>query len=634
MYDTFYTFSLKTSFKLPRLATLGLLGWLCLLLAVAQPCTAQNSSGAAALDANDAQRPLKLSPALSALPAPQPVFEPASPSAPAALPRIELGAAQKRIAIDTLSEYWIDDSGQANILEVQARYGATAVFAPRLAAQRHQLDGKALWIRFDPQITDTRSHWFMDVAMATTDNVTLFWRDAAGQWVKLEAGDTLEHSRWPTQDRFPTFQLEANRATSSPYYLRIAHARAPFSAPLHIYRDTALVAQRQTAHFLLGAYFGLVLLISLACTMMAVVQRDRIYLPYLLYVLLLGASQASSTGIAGLYLWPQIPVWSNLAYFFLTALATAAGMWFVRCVATPHVYMPRLDKITLLVIAAQVVIACVDLALPSVLGFQLMNVLALCIVVLVYAVSWYGWTRGDITVRWIALGFLPVLLGVLPMLLRNLGLIDSGFWTQYGVTIGSAIEMPILLYGLLMRSSARREARVRTAGLPTHDALTGLSNTYDLLRHIHGAMTRALRYRQTYGLILVEPHNHSWFVKEHGNETSDRALMLMATRLRLIARDVDTAGRIDDNHFVLLIEGPCKQGAIAKAAAQIAASAMRPSDLLPVGASIKLRITCAIMPDPQALELGDDAKAQLDWLVHSSQSLEYEPRKNIRTLNF
>ncbi len=565
----------------------------------------------------------------------QPVAAPVRPSQGVqALPQITLDSLQNEIALDTLSEYWIDETGKASIHEVDAAYGSPAVFRPRQNAQRHQIHDKALWIRFDARITDTRARWFVDVALASTDHVSLFWRDAQGQWVTLRSGDLLARSQWAVQDRFPVFQLDPQRQANTPYYLRIEHARMPFSAPLHIYRDTALVAQRSMEQFFLGAYFGLVMLVALVCVALALAQRERSYVHYIAYVLLVGISQATVTGMAGQYLWPQMPQWASLSYFFFASIATAAGMWFVRAVAKPRVYMPRLDKVALVVIAALVLVAFVDLARPSLAGFHISNLLVISVVVMVYVVAWYGWTRGDAVVRWIALGFLPVILGIVPLLLRNLGLIDSSFLTQHGVTVGSAIEMPILLYGLVLRTSARREARVRTAGLPTHDAMTGLSNTYDLLRHIHGSMTRAARYRQHYGLVLIELVNHAWFVKEHSKEIGDRALMLLATRLQLIARDVDTAGRVDENHFVLLIEGPCKPADVVKVAAQIAASVRRPSDLLPIGAQIKLQITCALMPDADALQLGDDANAQLGWLLHSSAMLDPVPGRNIRTLNF
>ncbi len=470
--------------------------------------------------------------------------------------------------------------------------------------------------------------------MSSTDDVTLYWRNELGQWVKLNAGDGVAHTQWPVLDRFPLFKLSQDTAGPTEYYMRVAHQRTPFSAPLQIYRDTELVAQRQIEHFFLGGYFGMLLLVSLVCVGLSVVMRDNTFLQYLIYICAIGTSQATYTGLAGQYLWPNASAWANSANFFLPGLGLVVGMWFVRTVTMPRVYLPRVDQLALLFIAIQSINCVMELVYPTLWGFYVLTAMSLALALIVYTIAWYGWTRGDVGVRWIAMGFLPVVLGLMPVILRNMGLLGTNFLTQYGVTLGSAIEMPLLLYGLVLRASARRESRARTAGLPTQDALTGLSNMRDLLTHIHGAMTRAKRYAQPYGLILVEMQNYHWFDKEHGREISDRALVLLGTRLQLVARDVDTAGRIDATHFVLLIEGPCKPGYAAKVAARIAAGAHRPTDLLPVGSSMKLRITCALMPDPEALELGDDANAQLGWLVACSESLPDEPRKSIRTLNF
>jgi two-component system, sensor histidine kinase LadS len=545
-----------------------------------------------------------------------------------------LDAQAKRIQIDASSEYWIDDSGIATVAEVDARQRGLGVFKPRGGAERQNLDGKALWIRFDAQITAPNSHWFLELAQSSADDVSLHWRNAAHQWTSLRAGDVVPRAQWPVLDRFPMFQLSQERVSSSAYYLRIAHARVPFSAPLYIYRDTALVAQREIDHFFLGAYFGLVTLVSLVCLALARAMHDKSFFHYALYIGLIGIAQACFTGIAAQYIWPHATTWADLSNFFFPYLAVATCLWFVRSVIQPSGYSPTLDVFTLLLIAAQIIVTFVDLAFPSVIGFQTNNAITITVVLTIYTIVWHAWRRGDATARWLALGSLPVVLGIVPALLRNVGLVNTGFWTQYGSLAGSAIEMPILLYGLVLRSVLRSESRARAAGLPTQDPLTGLSNMRDLLRQIHGAMTRASRYRQQYSLVLIELTNHAWFTKEHGREIADRALVIVATRLQLIARDVDTAGRIDENHFILLLEGPCKPSYAAKVAAQIVASAHRPSNLLPVGASLKLRVTCALMPDPQALELGDDANAQLGWLVHSSESLEADPRKLVRTLNF
>ena len=574
-------------------------------------------------------------PSLAVPQVPQPVTELAT-QAPQArrLPTIDLGNQDKHLAIDTLSEYWVDEAGNTTIEQLLSRQSGTALFTPRQYAQRHLIDGKALWIRFDAHITDPRSRWFVELSLATADDVQLYWRNAANQWVLLRAGDAVPRTQWPVLDRFPVFKLSADAQGPTEYYLRVAHARTPFSAPLHIYRDTELTAQREIEHFFLGGYFGLLVLVILVCVGLSMAMRDKTFLQYLVYVVTVGASQAIYTGLAAQYLWPNATYWANAANFFFPGLALVVGMWFVRLVATPRVYLPLVDLMALLLIVIQSINCVLELLHPTVWGFYVLTAMSLATTCIVCAIAWSGWTRREVGVRWLALGFLPIVVGLLPVILRNAGLLGTNFLTQYGLTLGSAIEMPLLLYGLALRASARSEVRARTAGLPTQDALTGLSNMRDLLSHIHGAMTRAKRYDQPYGLILVEMLNYGWFVKEHGREVSDRALVLLGTRLQLVARDVDTAGRIDETHFVLLLEGPCKPSYAAKVAARISASAHRPTDLLPVGASLKLRITCALMPDPQALELGDDANAQLGWLVACSESLPDEPRKSIRTLNF
>ena len=546
---------------------------------------------------------------------------------------IELDSQINGVAIDNASLYWVDDSGNTTIEQLDLLQKSASLFVPRQTAQSHAIHGKVLWLRFKAQITDPQSQWFVELSSATADDVTLYWRNN-NAWSQLRAGDVVPRSQWPVQGRFSTFRLSQNNAQPVEYYVRVVHQRTPFSAPLHIYRDTSLASQQQKENLFLGIYFGLLLMLTVTCFAMASALRDNNFMHYLVYVFAIGLTQAAYTGLAAQYVWPGWPRWSNTATFFLPGLATIAGLWFVRNTLKPRVYMPNLDKTIVLLMVAQTANMGLELIAPSLWGFHMLTVLSVATIAVVYSVAWYSWTRGSASVRWVARGFLPVVIGVVPQLLRNVGWIENNFFTQYGVMLGSAIEIPLLFYALALRASARTAGVARAAGLPTQDVLTGLSNTRDLLRQIQGSLTRASRYHQQYALILVELDNHAWFVKEHGRTIGDTALVLLSTRLQLVARDVDTAGRLDDNQFVLLIEGPCKPGYVAKMAAQISASAYRPSDLLPVGASLKLRITCALMPDPQALELGDDAKAQLGWLLAHSEATDDEPRKVLRTLNF
>ncbi len=73
---------------------------------------------------------------------------------------------------------------------------------------------------------------------------------------------------------------------------------------------------------------------------------------------------------------------------------------------------------------------------------------------------------------------------------------------------------------------------------------------------------------------------------------------------------------------------------MAKLTTRIAASGLKPNDVLPVGAVLKLKITCALMPHAQSREAGDDSNAQLGWLIAQADALPADPRKTVHTLGF
>jgi two-component system, sensor histidine kinase LadS len=228
----------------------------------------------------------------------------AQPSNTAGVHGVVLDAQLKSVALDSRTEYWLDTNGTTTVEELHARADSAGLFTPRHYAQNHNIHGKVLWIKFDAPITDPSARWYLEIAMATLDEATLYWRDSAGAFKHQWAGDTVPRAQWPQADRYATFRLSES-AQPATYYLRIRHDRVPFSAPLYIYRDAALVEQREREHFALGAYFSLILLIACCCLAMAFAMRDNTFVQYFFYVLTIGGYQAAYTGIGAQYLWPS-----------------------------------------------------------------------------------------------------------------------------------------------------------------------------------------------------------------------------------------------------------------------------------------------------------------------------------------
>lgn len=546
---------------------------------------------------------------------------------------IVLDSAKSSVPLAQRSLYWVDPAGDKSVQWVEENQHRLP-FAVREHQHRVLLDGNAaLWVRFDAQVKDTSVHWELELAYSGTDLVSLYHRNADGQWNEQHAGDRLAVNDWVYADRYPVMALDTRIDKPVTYWVRIEHARVPFSGRLSIHNHNTLRELRIHQQFFLGAYFGMVLLLATVAIANAAVFRDSSFALYAAYITVLGLALASSLGVAGQFLWPDSPRWNGMAEFVLLPLVAVVGLLFVRHVIQPRRLGRGLNQAALALAATLLLLIVWDQVAPSALSLQALTIGGAATMALVYLMLWAAWRTGDRWVRWIALGILPVLLtGAIPVL-RNLGLLSSGFLSQYGMMIAAAIEAPLLFYGLLQRSSLQHEAQTRARALALTEPLTGLTNRHNGMLRLHESLVRAQRYNHSIALLLIDLDNHDWFEREHGREVADRALVLTGSLLRGVARDVDTATRVDDSSFALLMEGPVRAAQAVAAATQILAGGLRPSTQLPIGTTLRFKIVVAMLPEP-GLELLQDAQAHLQWLRGALNDLRADKRKSIHTVNF
>lgn len=547
---------------------------------------------------------------------------------PPAAPAIGLSAAQDSVALEGRSHWWVDRTAAMTVDQVEAQ-AAQLPWAPRRAGEQHAIDGKAWWLQFDAARQDG-SRWFLELRSSGLDRAQLFYRDAAGRWVVQEAGDTLPVSKWPLPGRVPTFELSPEADKPVRYWLRVEHARVDFAVPIALYRQGELLAAREREQFMLGAYFGLAVLIALVAAANAVVYRDRSFATYAVYVVSLALGQAAYLGVGAQHLWDNALRWNEIAAYVLPGISSAAALWFVRTVTEPARFSRALDLTVLGLMFALLAAVALDtfLASRATFGLQMgLTAVAILVVALLIALVWM---QGDVPhIRLIALGFLPVVvLAVFPVL-RGLNLIPNTMLTRYGVTIGAMLEMPILYYALSLRGARRREAEVRAAALARNDALTGLAHSRTLLNRLEGALTRARSLRHSCALLVIRISNMEDVVHEFGAELVDQTLVIAASHLRRATNDIDMAARVGEHDFALLIEGPTTATMALSRAQQVVASGLRQVDAMPAGLTLKFHVAVALLPER---DLG--ATASLQWALDGVGNMTRDARKLIKPLNF
>ena len=540
------------------------------------------------------------------------------------LPTLQLSAMTPTLSLADRSQFLVDRGGRLTAADIEARQ-AELPFAVR--PRGHQVllaDGDALWIRFKAREALQDNHWQLEVDLPGVDEVSLHFRNAAGQWESQQAGDGLPQSIWPQRARKPFLLLSQETGHDVTYFLRVQHERVPFSGGLFIKTQTVVAEQEQSALFLLGAYFGLAALAITVALANALVYRDHGFSSYAIYVSAMVLGQAGITGAGGLLFWPEWPGLNNPMTFLMNTFAGATGVWFVRTIATPRQYSTLLDRLAVGVIVTLMVVSAVDVFVPTAAGFALSMHLLTLSMLLVLLLLGLAMARGDRHSRWVAAGFGLIVLGGSFPVARNFGLMPSGFLSEYGLMLGSALEMPLLFYGLNRRLNEQTESRARARALAVTDPLTGLASGRKLLTLLQASLVRA-RTGRPFAMMVVELANHASLLREHGREDAERALVLAAARLKTVVRDIDTVARVGNQHFAVLMESPCTPDEANAMATHIVALGLRNSTTLPGGATLRFHVALGILPMPDL-----DARGTLEKLMQELRLISPDARKTIR----
>lgn len=521
------------------------------------------------------------------------------------------------------AQFWIDSSGQLDI-DAVVRQGDALDWRPVVDEARYPLDGQVLWFRLRAHQQSAPQRWFIELMDSGIDRAVLYQRSGDGAWHRQEAGDAVPVPHWPVPGRLPTFSLTTKTEAPVDYWLRVEHARVAYSAPIRLISGTPLAVSRDQEQFLLGGYFGLLAMVLMMALALSIAWRDRLMIGYAAYVASVGITQLGQLGTGAQYVWPYWDGWNRLSTFVAPSLSAVVGLLFIRMLTEPARSSVWLDRAVLAVAALTTTLVLVDIAVPLGATYRLIGDVLLLLLALVAVCMALAWRRSpDRHLRLAILGFMPMLLLALFPLARTLGLIATSGLTRYGLAIGAALEMPILLYAIATGVASRREARVRAAASATTDALTGLANLRVLTPRLDGALARADKQGSSFAVLVVHVANWKDIAAAHGLQAAERALVLTASRLRRIAGEVDLAARVSEADFAVLLEAPTTRPDAIARARRIVDEGARDSALLAKGDALDLRVSVAMLPRKPL-----NGAAVLRWMLGAARAGRMGPAED------
>lgn len=504
-----------------------------------------------------------------------------------------LSGSEARAASDITSQvrHWIDPQGRADIQEVAELPGERWETSGR--ARTFAVPEGALWLAHDLPPLDPSRRWYVVLSGAAFINqVACFQRDAGGLWRMQHAGDHLPVARWTHPDQTPVCQLDA--VAGGTVWLRLENRPAAISPRLQLMTEQALQTRRYHTFLLMGVYLGFGLLVMFLGAVHARLYADRAFGAYTCYVAAMLGFQVSFTGLGGLFLWPHWAWWNDASSAVFMLWLTAAGLWFVREVLALKRHHPGLDRFVWAWSLFGLLYPGLYLGVLSPPAFAVLNAYGLGSVLLSTGLCLWAWRHREPYAGWVTLGFLPLHLAYPFPALRSVGLMPDHWTTQYALVLGSAVEIPLLLHVLHRRAKDFNENRARMRALDSTDPLTGLTLPPVLMLRLRDAMRRARRHGHSCGLVLVELSNHEELGDKGGAAQADRALVVTASQLSGLVRDLDTVSRVEATRFAMLLEGPYRPEMLRRLAQHIVARGLAATQ---GETPLRLKVVTIALPD-------------------------------------
>jgi class 3 adenylate cyclase len=215
--------------------------------------------------------------------------------------------------------------------------------------------------------------------------------------------------------------------------------------------SNAMMQHIVNEQFLLGLFYGILLVMIGYNFFVFVSLRDVSYLFYVSYILIYGTFLFIWNGLAFQYFWDNSPLWHNRSIIVFMGLSGLSVFLFSQSYLDTRRITPRAHTFMNAMMFYFVIGIALTFILPYSTAIRIMYGAPIFTLPIILTVSVICIRKGYRPARYFLLAWILLLTSISMAALRNLNLLPSGALTIYGLQIGSALEIFLLSLGLADR---------------------------------------------------------------------------------------------------------------------------------------------------------------------------------------
>ena len=320
------------------------------------------------------------------------------------------------------------------------------------------ISSSAFWARLNVENDSEENYVFLDLEHAEVEMVDVYIVQNGMVKVIARTGQsrTLE-TRSVAQPEF-VFSLPIPKGQTASILIRLSSAKQ-LQVPLRLHTPASFAQTRSSKNLLLGIYVGVMLALALYNFFVYLSIRDKSYIIYVQYILLVGLTQLAFWGIGQFYLWSGSPWFSIKASIIFTfATAMAASEFMKSFIDTRH-KASRLHAGIKYFYGLFAVVMVFYLFLDPSIGYQLAQVSAGLFASYLYFTIWKVWRQGSRQAGYFLVAWTVFLVGTMVFTLKDMGILPYNDITVFTMPLGSAIEGVLLSFGLADRINVLRKEK-------------------------------------------------------------------------------------------------------------------------------------------------------------------------------
>ncbi|MDB5249775.1 MAG: hypothetical protein JWQ40_4169 [Segetibacter sp.] len=358
-------------------------------------------------------------------------------------------------------ELLIDSSGYFNINNIvtEGKFKQSEKTAPIFF-----LKNQILWARFSVTNLTADSSVFFCIEYPHISEMDLYKLDENGQLQTIvSTGTNYDFNQRSHNHVNFNFNLHLPQGKTGTYYFKI-NSQHPVELRMALMNFNAVAQVHSLQSMIMAAYLGVIISILLYNLFLYFATRDRSYIVYVIYLFTLAFAQLTQAGWSFKYFWPSMPTFNNVGVIWTTCFAGIAAICFAISFLHTATYSPKAHTFLWLLIWAHIVAFLLSFSSFRFVSYHILNFSVLVSGVVLIYVSAAISARGYRPALYYLLAWSAFLVGLIILVLRNLGFLPVNNFTTYVLYGGSAIEAILLSIALADKISIlRREKEVSQA---------------------------------------------------------------------------------------------------------------------------------------------------------------------------